>query len=194
MRQADQPEGADPGGRGATRSPVPRPSPTPIPHKPSAHEGWRAGIAVLLCTTRQAMDSEAFVDAHRRYAAVVYARCRRMLRDGEAARDVTQEVFVRCFDRRRQLHTGGDLLAWLYRVATNLCLNQLRDHKPRPATDAAVAAQPVWREKPSVSEVLQLLAGLDEKTQAIAIYRKFGVSSRRSAVSRMHELGLLPHD
>jgi LuxR family maltose regulon positive regulatory protein len=32
------------------------------------------------------------------------------------------------------------------------------------------------------------------KTQAIAIYRKFGVSSRRAAISRMHELGLLPHD
>ncbi len=32
------------------------------------------------------------------------------------------------------------------------------------------------------------------KTQSIAIYRKFGVSSRRAAISRMHELGLLPHD
>ena len=32
------------------------------------------------------------------------------------------------------------------------------------------------------------------KTQAIAIYRKFGVSSRRAAISRMHELGLLPHE
>jgi LuxR family maltose regulon positive regulatory protein len=32
------------------------------------------------------------------------------------------------------------------------------------------------------------------KTQAIAIYRKFGVSSRRAAISRMHQLGLLPHD
>jgi LuxR family maltose regulon positive regulatory protein len=32
------------------------------------------------------------------------------------------------------------------------------------------------------------------KTQAIAIYRKFGVSSRRSAIARMHELGLLPHN
>ena len=30
------------------------------------------------------------------------------------------------------------------------------------------------------------------KTQAIAIYRKFGVSSRRAAISRMHELVLLP--
>src|SRR6185312_4737034 len=32
------------------------------------------------------------------------------------------------------------------------------------------------------------------KTHAIAIYRKFGVSSRRSAIARMHELGLLPHE
>jgi len=32
------------------------------------------------------------------------------------------------------------------------------------------------------------------KTQAIAIYRKFGVTSRRAAIAKMHELGLLPHN
>ena len=32
------------------------------------------------------------------------------------------------------------------------------------------------------------------KTQATSVYRKFGVSSRRDAVTRMHELGLLSHD
>ena len=32
------------------------------------------------------------------------------------------------------------------------------------------------------------------KTQAASVYRKFGVSSRREAVSRMHELGLLSHE
>jgi LuxR family transcriptional regulator, maltose regulon positive regulatory protein len=32
------------------------------------------------------------------------------------------------------------------------------------------------------------------KTHAVAIYRKFGVSSRSAAISRMHELGLFPHD
>jgi LuxR family maltose regulon positive regulatory protein len=32
------------------------------------------------------------------------------------------------------------------------------------------------------------------KTHSVAIYRKFGVSSRGAAISRMHELGLLPHD
>ena len=31
------------------------------------------------------------------------------------------------------------------------------------------------------------------KTQAISIYRKFGVSSRSETITRMHELGLLEH-
>ena len=32
------------------------------------------------------------------------------------------------------------------------------------------------------------------KTQAASVYRKFGVTSRREAITRMHELGLLSHD
>ena len=134
--------------------------------RPSACRICRLGVYY-----QHAMDSEAFVDAHRRYAAVIHARCRRILRDSEAARDVTQEVFVRCFDRRAQLRAGGDLLAWLYRVATNLCLNQLRRQKTKQAVDAGTdAPQPAWLEKPPVFEVLELLAGLDEETQAIAVY------------------------
>jgi RNA polymerase sigma-70 factor, ECF subfamily len=121
------------------------------------------------------MDSDEFVEAHRRHAAAVYARCRRILRDNETARDFTQEVFIRCFDRRSRLSSGRELLGWLYRVATNLCLNHLRDQKSErlAAADAGRSQpqpQPIWNDKPSVSEVLQLLAGLDERTQAIAVY------------------------
>src|SRR5262249_14705583 len=39
----------------------------------------------------------------------------------------TQEVFVRAFKHRHRLRPGRELLAWLYRVGTNLCLNRLRD-------------------------------------------------------------------
>jgi RNA polymerase sigma-70 factor (ECF subfamily) len=117
------------------------------------------------------MDSDAFVQAHRRHAAAVYARCRRILRDGEAARDITQEVFIRCFDRRATIRPGRELLAWLYRVATNLCLNQLRNQKSQRMADADVGRLPTaWQEKPSACEVLELLAGLDARTQAIAVY------------------------
>jgi RNA polymerase sigma-70 factor, ECF subfamily len=117
------------------------------------------------------MDSDAFVDAHRRHAAAIFGRCRCILRDSEAARDVTQEVFIRCFERRDRLRSGRELLAWLYRVATNLCLNHLRDQKTRrQANTDAGRAQAPWQERPSPCEVLDLLAGLDERTQAIAVY------------------------
>jgi RNA polymerase sigma-70 factor, ECF subfamily len=117
------------------------------------------------------MDADEFEAAHRRHAAAVFARCRRILRDDESAQDITQEVFIRCLDRRDELRSGRELLAWLYRVATNLCLNYLRDQRSRQARDAhLLQVQGGWQERPSSLEVLQLLDGLDERTQAVAIY------------------------
>jgi RNA polymerase sigma-70 factor (ECF subfamily) len=117
------------------------------------------------------MDADAFEAAHRRHAAAVFARCRRILRDPDAARDITQEVFIRCLGHRHQLRTGRELLGWLYRVATNLCLNYLRDREFRRSQDARLAdPQATWRERPSAWEVLELLEGLDERAQAIAVY------------------------
>lgn len=117
------------------------------------------------------MDADAFEAAHRRYAGAVYARCRRIVRDDEAARDITQEVFIRCLGHRDGLRSGRELLGWLYRVATNLCLNHLRDQKLRRANAAhLLAMQPTSQEQASPREVLELLHGLDERTQAIAVY------------------------
>jgi len=117
------------------------------------------------------MDADAFEAAHRRHAAAVFARCRRILRDDESARDVTQEVFIRCLGHRNHLRGGRELLGWLYRVATNLCLNHLRDQMSRRSHDVQLVPwQPAWQERPSSREVLELLDGLDERTQTIAIY------------------------
>jgi RNA polymerase sigma-70 factor (ECF subfamily) len=73
------------------------------------------------------LDETAVGEAFRLYGGAVFRRCVRILRDPDSARDVTQEVFVRCFDRRQGLREGRELLGWLYRVATNLCLNALRN-------------------------------------------------------------------
>jgi RNA polymerase sigma-70 factor, ECF subfamily len=117
------------------------------------------------------MDEPAVASAYREYGGAVFARCARILRDDEVARDVTQEVFVRCFDRRTQLRPGRELLAWLYRVATNLCLNAIRDARFRRKADGSVASPPVVdADGASQRGVLDLLAGLDERTQAIAVY------------------------
>lgn len=118
------------------------------------------------------MDSLAVRRAYDQYAPLIYARCRRILRDEQGARDATQDVFERCFRRRGDLREGRELLAWLYRTATNACLNLLRAERTRRKHDAALAGSSAATAADAAGpgEIAELLRGLDERTQAIAIY------------------------
>jgi RNA polymerase sigma-70 factor (ECF subfamily) len=121
------------------------------------------------------MNEREVEEAYRAYAPHVYARCVRIIRNREAARDVTQEVFLRCFRDRSSLRPGRELLAWLYRVATNLCLNLLRASKvravaPEEHAGTETATEAVMTPAAGRQELRELLAGLDARTQAIAIH------------------------
>jgi RNA polymerase sigma-70 factor (ECF subfamily) len=65
-------------------------------------------------------------ELYRRHAAAVYARCRYLLRDVDAARDATQDVFVKVLRAEAELEAAGSPTAFLLRTATNHCLNVLR--------------------------------------------------------------------
>jgi RNA polymerase sigma-70 factor (ECF subfamily) len=69
------------------------------------------------------IDVEAY---YRRYAPMVLRRCRQMLGNEEPARDALQEVFARLVAHRGRLrHRFPSSL--LFRMATNVCLNMIRD-------------------------------------------------------------------
>jgi RNA polymerase sigma-70 factor, ECF subfamily len=64
-----------------------------------------------------------------RFGPTIYARCRRMLKDGAAAEDATQEIFMKVL---RHIDSAPDetaVLPWIHRITTNHCLNILRDGK-----------------------------------------------------------------
>lgn len=65
-------------------------------------------------------------ELYRRHAGAVFARCRYLLRDEEAARDATQDVFVRALRSPAELKDVASPTAFLLRTATNHCLNVLR--------------------------------------------------------------------
>lgn len=75
-----------------------------------------------------ALDVEAL---YRRFGPMVHRRCRALLRDPAEAADVAQEVFVRLLKQRERL-TDSHPSSLLYRMATNLSLNRLRDRKRQP--------------------------------------------------------------
>jgi RNA polymerase sigma factor (sigma-70 family) len=75
-----------------------------------------------------------------RYGGLVLRRCRRLLRDEEEALDVTQEVFVQLLRRRSVLRVRYPS-SLLWKMATHLCLNRIRDRRALPelAEDATLA-------------------------------------------------------
>jgi RNA polymerase sigma-70 factor (ECF subfamily) len=66
------------------------------------------------------------------YGGIVYARCRRILSEPATAEDVTQETFLRVHRHLADIPEDDAVLPWLYRIATNLCLNALRDGRALP--------------------------------------------------------------
>jgi RNA polymerase sigma-70 factor (ECF subfamily) len=68
---------------------------------------------------------------YRRYGPIIYTRCLRLLEDRGAAEDATQETFVRVYRHIDRTSDFQSALGWIYRIATNYCLNEIRDRRRR---------------------------------------------------------------
>ncbi len=100
---------------------------------PFALEVGYAPTALIVEDQKQSSESaltgEAALGAlYQKYAPAIYAHCRRFLQSPAAARDATQEAFVRVIARGVVLPKEEEALRYLYRVSTNVCLNLLREH------------------------------------------------------------------
>lgn len=67
---------------------------------------------------------------------MIYKRCRAILADEADAEDATQETFVRVHRYLDRVPEEKEALYWIYRVATNYCLNEIRGRKRRPVPTA----------------------------------------------------------
>jgi RNA polymerase sigma-70 factor (ECF subfamily) len=91
------------------------------------------------------MDEIALIEAARRgdldsfnrlvlaYQDMLYNQAYRMMGESEAAEDATQDAFISAF-RNLRSYRGGSFKAWLLRIVTNACYDELRRRKRRPTT------------------------------------------------------------
>jgi RNA polymerase sigma-70 factor (ECF subfamily) len=76
-------------------------------------------------------DAEAFAHLLNHWEQPIKRLCIRMLGDIHKAEDMTQEAFARVFTRRKDYQHGAKFSTFLWRVAMNLCLDELRRLKRR---------------------------------------------------------------
>jgi RNA polymerase sigma-70 factor (ECF subfamily) len=78
-------------------------------------------------------DLEAFNRLVLAYQDMVYTQAYRMMGEADAAEDAAQDAFIAAF-RKLGSYRGGSFKAWLLRIVTNLCYDELRRRKRRPTT------------------------------------------------------------
>lgn len=120
---------------------------------------------------RASSHEERVVGLYRMYGPAVYRRCLRLLRDREAARDATQEVFVKLLRDMGKLAARDSALPWIYRVATNYCLNLRRDARRRreDGDDALDLVPQPALPYPERRLAREVLARFDAQTRAVAV-------------------------
>ena len=77
----------------------------------------------------KAGDSAAFGMLVRRYQRRIFRLAFHLVRSGAEAEDVTQETFVRAYQAINRFDGRSEPFTWLYRIAVNLSLNNLRARK-----------------------------------------------------------------
>lgn len=77
----------------------------------------------------RAGERRAFDELVRRHQRSIWRVARRYLRNDADASDVAQQTFVRAYRALDGFRGAASVKSWLYRIAINLALNHLRDHK-----------------------------------------------------------------
>jgi RNA polymerase sigma-70 factor, ECF subfamily len=77
-------------------------------------------------------DEKAYRDLIERHQAQVYSLAMRMVRRAEDAEDLTQETFVRMFRALSRYDPTRPFAAWLFTIATRLCIDHIRRRKVSP--------------------------------------------------------------
>jgi len=122
-------------------------------------------------------DSRAFEALYRRLVGRIYALCLRMARDPQRAEELTQDVFVRAWERVGSFRGDSKFTTWLHRLAVNVVLQAGRTKGRREAREHLVAEPEeylarVTREMPGTRvDIERAIAALPEGARTVLVLR-----------------------
>ena len=105
-----------------------------------------------------------------RHKRELHVHCYRMLGSFDEAEDLVQETFLRAWRHRDQFDGGPGFRAWLYRIATNACLDAIR-RKGRRAEEVSSFAEIPWLQ-PYPDRLLDEIAPPEDEPDAVVVARE----------------------
>ncbi len=139
-------------------------------------EVGRVEISEVISLIEQAKEGDrgAFEELMRSYSGFVYSLAFRMLGRRADAEDVFQETFFRAWNHLRSFRSGGNFTFWIKRIATNLCIDQLKARKRQhPYENDQVEEVGSWegeqKDGDEQEQVNQLLAQLPVNHRAAVV-------------------------
>jgi len=121
-----------------------------------------------------------------RYQRQVYNLAYRMLGNAEDAGDLVQETFLRAYGALASFRQDASFLTWLYKIASNLCIDQLRSRKAKgalsldveleegrePAADNRITGPEESAVRDAVQEVVhRAIMNLPERYRVVVVMR-----------------------
>jgi len=95
-------------------------------------------IETRLAKLSRGGDRRAFAELVELYKDKIYHLGYRMLNQKQEAEDIVQETFLRVYMNLERYDENQKFSTWIYRIATNLCIDRLRKRKPSYSIDAEV--------------------------------------------------------
>lgn len=109
-----------------------------------------------------------------------------MVRDTAEAEDLTQETFLRAYQRRDSLRDEGAQTAWLYRIATHVCLDRLRQYARRSPKESQTHLDEIDVAEPDTPSLQQTFER-DEMSECVQGYLN-RLSDSYRAVILLHDM------
>jgi RNA polymerase sigma-70 factor (TIGR02960 family) len=128
------------------------------------------GFAVIHAMTTPAdtdLNRDTFSASVERHRRELHVHCYRMLGSFEESEDLVQETFLRAWRSRETFERRSSLRAWLYKIATNACLDALDKRPRRVSADGEV----LWLQ-PYPDSLLDEMVADDEGPEAAVVAKE----------------------